>query len=352
MRRIVIVDYGKQDQKVNPKFYPLIWIALIFASLFMNVYAMTTTYSSGDLKGVAIFTQLLYDVLLGGLFPSAILYLIASLFYRSLAKRGLLQIPRKDFIYITMLFIAGARFVIGIVRIFSFLDPMMEFYTLLYPDILIQTVALYLEFFLVLAPKYLNPVQESAHFHGLSKIYTILVGVLAVVVLGGVFLAIEGFKIMLNEGTNVAEFGDIVFTVNGEQLTENDVIEVMGLFEGPLSVVAYVMLGVGVAVVATHFILDYLLGKKAKEYRKTHPGTTENNFGTGFYANGTNYYTGRPYDGGNQNPFDNGGNPYGNGGNPFAENNDNPFAERNPFGEDFDNTAYGNKNDDNPFGDY
>ena len=345
MRRIVIVDYGKQDQKVNPKFYPLIWIALIFASLFMNVYAMTTTYSSGDLKGVAIFTQLLYDVLLGGLLPSAILYLIASMFYRSLAKRGLLQIPHKDFIYITMLFIAGARFVIGIVRIFSFLYPMMEFYTLLYPDILIQTVALYLEFFLVLAPKYLNPVQASAHFHGLSKIYTILVGVLAVVVLGGVFLAIEGFKIMLNEGTNVAEFGDIVFTVNGEQLTENDIIEMMGLFEGPLSVVAYVMMGVGVAVVATHFILDYLLGKKAKEYRKTHPGTTENTFGTGFYANGTNYYTGRPYDGGNQNPFDNGGNP-------FAENNDNPFAERNPFGDDFDDTADGNKNDDNPFGDY
>ena len=345
MRRIVIVDYGKEDQKVNPKFYPLIWIALIFATLFMNVYAMTTTYSSGDLKGVAIFTQLLYDVLLGGLLPCAILYLIASLFYRSLAKRGLLQIPRKDFIYITMLFIAGARFVIGIVRIFSFLDPMMEFYTLLYLDILVQTVALYLEFFLVLAPKYLNPVQASAHFHGLSKIYTILVGVLAVVVVGGVFLAIEGFKIMLNEGTNVAEFGDIVFTLNGEQLTKNDIIVMMDLFEGPLSVVAYVMLGVGVAVVATHFILDYLLGKKAKEYRKTHLDTTENNFGTGFYANGTNYYTGRPYDGGNQNPFDNGGNP-------FAENSDNPFAERNPFGDDFGDTADGNKNDDNPFGDY
>ena len=352
MRRIVIVDYGKQDQKVNPKFYPLIWIALIFASLFMNVYAMTTTYSTGDLKGVAIFTQLLYDVLLGGLFPCAILYLIVSLFYRSLAKRGLLQIPRKDFIYITMLFIAGARFIIGIVRIFSFLDPMLEFYTLLYLDILIQTVALYLEFFLVLAPKYLNPVQTSAHFRQLSKIYTLLVCILAVAVVGGVFLAIEGFKIALNEGTNVAEFGDIVFSINGENLTENDIIEMMDLFEGPLSVVAYVMLGVGVAVAATHFILDYLLGKKAKEYRKTHPGTTENNFGTGFYANGTNYYTGRPYEGGNQNPFDNGGNPYGNSGNPFAENNDNPFAERNPFGEDFGDTTDGNKNDDNPFGDY
>ena len=345
MRRIVIVDYGKQDQKVNPKFYPLIWIALIFATLFMNVYAMTTTYSSGDLKGAVLITQLLFDVIGNGLLPCAILYLIASLFYRSLAKRGLLQIPRKDFIYITMLFIAGARVVVGIVRIFSFIDPMLEYYTLLYLDVLVQTVALYLEFFLVLAPKYLNPVQASAHFHGLSKIYTILVGVLTVMVVGGVFLAIEGFKIVLNEGTNVAEFGDIVFTVNGEQLTENDIIVMMELFEGPLSVVAYVMLGVGIAVVATHFILDYFLGKKAKEYRKTHPDATENNFGGGFYANGTNYYTGRPYDGGNQNPFDNGGNP-------FAENNDNPFAERNPFGEDFDNTADGNKNDDNPFGDF
>lgn len=341
MRRIVIVDYGKQDQKVNPKFYPLIWIALIFATLFINVYAMTTTYSTGELKGAVLITQLLIDVLVNGLLPCVFVYVVGALFYRSLARRGLLQIPRKDFIYVTMLFIAGARFVIGIVRIFSFLDPMMEFYTLLYPDILVQTVALYLEFFLVLAPKYLNPVQASTHFRQLSKIYTILVGVLAVVVLGGVFLAIEGFKIMLNEGTNVAELGDIVFTVNGEQLTENDIIVMMDLFEGPLSVVAYVMLGVGVAVAATHFILDYLLGKKAKEYRKTHPGTTENNSGTGFYANGTNYYTGRPYEGGNQNPFDNSGNPFDNGGN--------PFAERNPFGEDFGDT---DKNDDNPFGDY
>lgn len=345
MRRIVIVDYGKQDQKVNPKFYPLIWIALIFASLFMNVYAMTTTYSTGDLKGVAIFTQLLYDVLLSGLLPSAILYLIASMFYRSLAKRGLLQIPRKDFIYITMLFIAGARFIIGIVRIFSFLDPMMEFYTLLYLDILVQTIALYLEFFLVLAPKYLNPAQKSQHFHQLSTAYTILVGILTLLIVAGVFLAIEGYKTMLREGTNEVMLGIIRFTVTGEDLTEKDIVELLNLYETTGTVIAYAMLGVGVAVVATHFILDYLLGKKAKEYRKTHPGTTENNFGTGFYANGTNYYTGRPYDGGNQNPFDNGGNP-------FAENNDNPFAERNPFGDDFDDTADGNKNDDNPFGDY
>ena len=345
MRRIVIVDYGKQDQKVNPKFYPLIWIALIFATLFMNVYAMTTTYSSGDLKGVAIFTQLLYDVILGGLLPCAILYLIASLFYKSLAKRGLLQIPRKDFIYITMLFIAGARFVIGIVRIFSFLSPEIDTYTFIYFDILVQTIALYLEFFLVLAPKYLNPAQKSLHFHQLSTAYTILVGILTLLIVAGVFLAIEGYKTMLREGTNEVMLGIIRFTVTGEDLTEKDIVELLNLYETTGTVIAYAMLGVGVAVAATHFSLEVVLRKKAKEYRKTHPDTTENNFGTGFYANGTNYYTGRPYEGGSQNPFDNGGNP-------FAENNDNPFAERNPFGEDFGDTADGNKNDDNPFGDY
>ena len=354
MRRIVIVDYGKQDQKVNPKFYPLIWIALIFATLFMNVYAMTTTYSSGDLKGVAIFTQLLYDVILGGLLPCAILYLIASLFYKSLAKRGLLQIPRKDFIYITMLFIAGARFVIGIVRIFSFLSPEIDTYTFIYFDILVQTIALYLEFFLVLAPKYLNPAQKSLHFHQLSTAYTILVGILTLLIVAGVFLAIEGYKTMLREGTNEVMLGIIRFTVTGEDLTEKDIVELLNLYETTGTVIAYAMLGVGVAVAATHFSLEVVLRKKAKEYRKTHSGTTENNFGTGFYANGTNYYTGRPYDGGNQNPFDNGGNqnPFDNGGNPFAENSDNPFAERDPFGEDFGDTTDGNKNDDNPFGDY
>ena len=352
MRRIVIVDYGKQDQKVNPKFYPLIWIALIFASLFMNVYAMTTTYSSGDLKGVAIFTQLLYDILLGGLLPCAILYLIASLFYRSLAKRGLLQIPRKDFIYITMAVIAVARMIEGVIAIFAFVEPTLDLYIMLWIDLVAYAVALYLEFFLILKPKYLNPVQAKAHFSLLSKYYLIWSGILFVGMSLACLTVPSTIDMALEEG--------IPIFVLGEELSPMEALVFRDIFVTYVAPVSYATIALYVGQMVVHFVLDAVVKKEAEKYRETHNDAEETSFGGGFYANGTNYYTGRPYDGGNQNPFDNGGNPYGNSGNPygnsgnpFAENND-PFAERNsnPFAEDFDDSSDNNKNDDNPFGDF
>ena len=337
MRRIVIVDYGKQDQKVNPKFYPLIWIALIFATLFMNVYAMTTTYSTGELKGAGLITQLLIDIFVDGLIPCVFVYVVGALFYRSLARRGLLQIPRKDFIYITMAVIAVARMVEGVIAIFAFVEPMLDLYIMLWIDLVAYAVALYLEFFLILKPKYLNPVQAKAHFSLLSKYYLIWSGILFVG-MSLVFLAVPStIDMSLEEG--------IPILVLGEELSPMDALVYRDIFVTYIAPTSYATIALYVCQLVVHFVLDSVLKKEVKKYRETHKDAEETSFGGGFYANGTNYYTGRPYDGGNQNPFDNGGNP-------FAENNDNPFAERNPFGDDFDDTADGNKNDDNPFGDY
>ena len=343
MRRIVIVDYGKQDQKVNPKFYPLIWIALIFATLFINVYAMTTTYSTGELKGAVLITQLLVDVLVNGLLPCVFVYVVAALFYRSLARRGLLQIPRKDFIYITMAVIAVARMIEGVIAIFAFVEPMLDLYIMLWIDLVAYAVALYLEFFLILKPKYLNPVQAKAHFSLLSKYYLIWSGILFVG-MSLVFLAVPStIDMSLEEG--------IPILVLGEELSPMDALVYRDIFATYFAPISYATIALYVCQLVVHFVLDSVLKKEAEKYRETHKDAEETSFGGGFYANGTNYYTGRPYDDGNQNPFDNGGNPYGNGGNPFAENND-PFAERNPFAEDFDDSSDNNKNDDNPFGDF
>ena len=337
MRRIVIVDYGKQDQKINPKFYPLIWIALIFATLFINVYAMTTTYSTGELKGAGLITQLLIDIFVDGLIPCVFVYVVGALFYRSLARRGLLQIPRKDFIYITMAVIAVARMVEGVIAIFAFVEPMLDLYIMLWIDLVAYAVALYLEFFLILKPKYLNPVQAKAHFSLLSKYYLIWSGILFVG-MSLVFLAVPStIDMSLEEG--------IPILVLGEELSPMDALVYRDIFVTYIAPTSYATIALYVCQLVVHFVLDSVLKKEVKKYRETHKDAEETSFGGGFYANGTNYYTGRPYDGGNQNPFDNGGNP-------FAENNDNPFAERNPFGDDFDDTADGNKNDDNPFGDY
>ena len=351
MRRIVIVDYGKQDQKVNPKFYPLIWIALIFATLFVKVYAMTTTYSSGELKGAVLITQILIDILVNGLLPCVFVYVVAALFYRSLARRGLLQIPRKDFIYITMAVIAVARMIEGVIAIFAFVEPMLDLYIMLWIDLVANAVALYLEFFLILKPKYLNPVQAKAHFSLLSKYYLIWSGILFVG-MSLVFLAVPStIDMSLEEG--------IPILVLGEELSPMEALVYRDIFATYFAPISYATIALYVCQLVVHFVLDSVLKKEAEKYRETHKDAEETSFGGGFYANGTNYYTGRPYDTenhfyneGNQNPFNNGGNPYGNGGNPFAENNDNPFAERNPFGEDFDDSSDNNKNDDNPFEDF
>lgn len=351
MRRIVIVDYGKQDQKVNPKFYPLIWIALIFATLFINVYAMTTTYSTGELKGAVLITQLLVDVLVNGLLPCVFVYVVAALFYRSLARRGLLQIPRKDFIYITMAVIAVARMIEGVIAIFAFVEPMLDLYIMLWIDLVAYAVALYLEFFLILKPKYLNPVQAKAHFSLLSKYYLIWSGILFVGMSLACLTVPSTIDMALEEG--------IPIFVLGEELSPMEALVFRDIFVTHVAPVSYATIALYVGQMVVHFVLDAVVKKEAKKYLETHKDAEETSFGGGFYANGTNYYTGRPYDTenhfyneGNQNPFNNGGNPYGNGGNPFAENNDNPFAERNPFGEDFDDSSDNNKNDDNPFGDF
>ena len=344
MRRIVIVDYGKQDQKVNPKFYPLIWIALIFATLFVKVYAMTTSYSTGELKGAVLITQILIDVLVNGLLPCVFVYVVGALFYRSLARRGLLQIPRKDFIYITMAVIAVARMVEGVIAIFAFVEPMLDLYIMLWIDLVAYAVALYLEFFLILKPKYLNPVQAKAHFSLLSKYYLIWSGILFVG-MSLVFLAVPStIDMSLEEG--------IPILVLGEELSPMEALVYRDIFATYFAPISYATIALYVCQLVVHFVLDSVLKKEAEKYRETHKDAEETSFGGGFYANGTNYYTGRPYD--TENHFYNGinQNPFDNSGNPFAENNDNPFAERNPFGEDFDDSSDNNKNDDNPFEDF
>jgi hypothetical protein len=263
-----------------------------------------------------------------------------------LAKKGLLQIPCKDFIYITMAVIAVARMVEGVIAIFAFVEPMLDLYIMLWIDLVAYAVALHLEFFLILKPKYLNPVQAKAHFSLLSKYYLIWSGILFVG-MSLVFLAVPStIDMSLEEG--------IPIIVLGEELSPMDALVYRDIFATYIAPTSYVTIAVYVCQLVVHFVLDSVLKKEAKKYRETHKDAEETSFGGGFYANGTNYYTGRPYDtenhfynGRNQNPFDNSGNP-------FAENNDNPFAERdsNPFGEDFDDSSDNNKNDDNPFGDF
>ena len=338
MRRIVIVDYGKQSEKIAPKYYPWIWLALVVSILFGGVYGLYNNYAGVDLKPASLLTSLAIDILIMGVVPVVFYYVVASIFYRRLAKKGMLDIPRKDFIYFTLLFMAGAEFVLGLIKVFNFVEPTLDLFTLLYTDVIITTVALYLEFFLVLWPKYLNPVQARAHFNVLSKGYTILIAILSVLVLGGLFVMIEGLEVILEEGGNSSAVGGVTVTVGGEELTPSQVRQLLLMFKGPFSIVAYITAGAGAAVVITHLVLSAWLKKKAAAYRIANPSEFAPKQDT------TIYYSG--------NPFDNmsGGNPFADKNKPNSFAGDNPFSddfgknEGNPFGDDYDNSK-----DDNPF---
>jgi hypothetical protein len=361
MRRVFIVDYGKQSEKLDSKYYPLIWVAFAVATIFANLYSIYSGYIAENMERSAIVTKVLMDIVINGVLPVAICYLITSVFYRSLVKRGLFTIPRKDFIYFTLIFLTGARFLTGLVRVFGFLDDSVFMYSILYTDVIFTTIALYLEFFLVLAPKYLNPTESHAHFKVLSKLYTIWIAVIATIVFFVVILMVEALKIIIEEGGDTTVIGGFI-TVTTEGLTPEQLKEELILFEGPFLVASSTNFAFALALVITHFVTAFVLKKKGDEYRKANPEKFVNeNKGryTSFFANDS---YGNPFANNGANPY---GNPFANHEetskvNPFGDDfgaTDNPFGEDNstdnPFGED-NSTPFGDDNskDDNPFDEF
>ncbi|MBR2956342.1 MAG: hypothetical protein IKC54_04025 [Clostridia bacterium] len=331
-------NYGKQESKLDPKYYPWIWVALVFATIFGNIYNIYTSYVGENVKGATLVINLIIDLLLNGLLPVAICYFVSAWVHRSnYVKKRLGVIPRNDFIYITMIFIAIARMFMGLIRVFAFLDSTVQLATLVWLDMLVYFVVLYVEFFVVLIPKYLNPIQAQAYFRNLSRNYVIAFGIISVVFLLGIFFVTEGLQMALDQGTQTPEMGGgISFEIDGEELTQSDIRTMLLLFKGPLAILSYVNLGVYALILATHFIMSAWLKKKANAYRPTH-STDSGAYGGQSYS----FRDANPFaDTDNSNPFDNNSNPFADNANPF---DDNPF-DANPL----DN----NSKDDNPFDEF
>lgn len=338
--RYVIVNYGNQNNKLDSKFHPWIWVAFIFATIFNSVYTIYTGYFGVELNAAELVLNLIIDILVYGVVPVVVFYAIAVSFYNSLARRRLFDISKKDFIYVTMIVIAIARTVMGVIRIFAFLEPDIDLYTALILDFALSTIALYVEFFVILQPKYnLNHYQSYQYFKVLSKNYTICLGVISVV-LGAIFILAGDIL------ESALALGDeYVITYQGEPLTEAEVEVFRYLFRGPLKIVGYMILAFFGVTLATHIGLSVWMKKRAQKYRDDHPSE--------FVQSGPNPFAGNPY-GPYGNPYNN--SPYGPYGNPYQNQQQNPFdngganpfeeKESNPFGDDFNSSK-----DDNPFGD-
>ncbi len=314
MSRFVIVDYGKQNGKLDPKFYPLIWIGLVFATLFSRLYDLYYAFAGEDMNPAQILINIVVQVIASGVLPAILCYYIPAWFHRDGAKRGLFAIPRNDFIYFTMIFMAISRVVVGVVRIFGFLDYRVSYCTELFLELFVVTVAMMLMYFLVLAPKYLsNPYEKHRYFKFYFNKYMLWAGVLYML---ASFVFIVSF-----EALNSAEYEEVILSVLGSYVASGEEeIFLLALAEIMyyMSISSYVTIGVYAVALVAYIVLEKVLDKKGKAYKEAHPQE--------FVERPMWTTNGRPQS------------------SPFEEQ-----KEENPFGNEYSNNSNDN---DNPFGDY
>ena len=174
---------------INKKYYPLIWVALIFASLVANVYPIYLSFV--ELESVTVSKIVLYilrAIFFEGGLPAAWCFLLAFVSY-SMVRR-VTGVPKNDFIYTVMAFTAAARLLIGIIDAFCILEPRMSVITSAVLNLVVMTVAYAVMFFLVFDKRYkMNPVERYYSFRIWTSIYLILTGI-SVVFINAVYLLV------------------------------------------------------------------------------------------------------------------------------------------------------------------
>ena len=267
---------------INPKFYPLVWIVLIIASFFKNFYQIyfeTTGYESVLVKVYYGFVSFIVN---GGS-GAVLVFLLAMIVHSMGARRGLLHIPRNEFIYVTMTFMSVAWFVVGVANLFSFLDPAVLYCNVFTTEPAVITVAMALMFFLVLSPRYLNPKQAHRNFAFYGKLYVIFNAI--VYIMGGVgvlsCIAIADDPALLQQMSNV-----YYTTVSGD-IPIAKLFEMYSFAKLGMEISAYITLALAVGMIVAYFVLANMLKTKAKDFKEE--VKPENMEGI-YFTDGKNFY--------------------------------------------------------------
>lgn len=273
--------------KLNAKYHIWIWVGLVFASFIRNIYAIYfgfTNLESGSASALTI--NILYTLFVDGIIPAFLCYLCASIVYSFGFRRYVRAISRNDFIYITMIFTAAARVLIGIIEAFAILDARVFTFTSSVLDVTILSAAMFLMYFLVFVPKYkLNPVEKYNSFSSWSMWYLLGLGILNV---------LPNFTvIMLSDGSQ----------------TSSQLLQILQEYYGitlltdPLQLAACITaVCVYFAIVVAVIVISQVMRKKAADYKD--PEKREQFF----QQNKPNYFTdydsvyGDPTVGNNQTP--------------------------------------------------
>lgn len=275
---------NRPARRISPKWHGAIWALLVAASLFRNVttivYDITASIPQG---GVEVLINIVVDALFSGALPAVLCYLCASVLFSMSARRGYSFCHRDDFIYIVMIFTAGARLVIGIAECFSFIQPLVAVYTSFTADVLVLTAAMFAMYFAVLKPRFMNDRTASDLFGLYGGVYFLVQGLFTVIPCV-TYLSVYG------DSARSAELREILDSL-GYNLTASE-----GAHFRSACIAGLVIFGLWLIA---YIVVMILLREKAKKYvPPVEPPKNDNPFG-----------------GNDNNPFDDNG---GNGGNPFG----------------------------------
>lgn len=176
------VYYNRKSRLIPAKWYGAVWALLVVASLVRNIVNIVAAVREAVPDGAAAVTlNVVVQLLFGGIIPAALCFLCATVVFSMSARRGFLYCDRNDFVYLTMLFTAGARMLMGIIESGALVTPAMLDYTSVLLDVTVLSAALYAMYFAVLKPRFMDVRTSFEVFNIYSMIYLIFQGLHTVV---------------------------------------------------------------------------------------------------------------------------------------------------------------------------
>ena len=169
--------------KVNKKFFVWIWLALVLACFMRNAFNIyASVVGIEEPSRIGIFIEVIRIIFAYGAIPAVVTFVCALVVWQIGFSRFVRCVSRNDFCYIVMAFTAAVRFLVGIIEIFSILDPNVYAFTSSVLDFVLLTAAMLVMFFCVLCRNYhFNPVEKYNAFKLWSIIYMVVAGLLVFV---------------------------------------------------------------------------------------------------------------------------------------------------------------------------
>lgn len=249
-----------QKNRIDKKYAPIIWTCLIVASLFNALYSILAELSAYD-NAKEILTYALIDILYEGFLPAVVCYCCASVVSSMAYRRGLREVPHSDFIYLTLIFTAAARLVMGFVKIFAVINPAVYVYANYICDVGILSTALYVMFLVCIYPKYLNPKSGKVYFGLWSTVYLICQGIHTL------FPSIAAF--VMKDDVAFAEKLQALYADYGIDLN----IEVTD----DMIIASIIAICLFAALLIATAVISVVLNKKAKDYVPEIPEEDDDN---------------------------------------------------------------------------